>query len=74
MSSLSLGGVGARWGGLGKGHFELGNVGVDTERRLGKVKGVRVEISKIGTGGAVTSITLAEDAGRGRNSAGLLGR
>jgi len=36
MSSLSLGGVGARAGGLRKVWFQLENVGVDTARRLGK--------------------------------------
>jgi len=74
MSSLSLGGAGTRAGGLGNGRFQLGNVGVDTENRLGEVRGVRAGISKIETRGAASGITLAQDAGRGRESTDLMHR
>jgi len=64
MSSLSFRVVGAAGKGLRKERFRLGNVRVDTDSRLGKVRGVRVGISKIGVRGAATSLTLAQDARR----------
>ena len=62
--SAQRGGVGARWGGMAKGRFQLGNVRVDTESRSGKVRGVWLGNSKIEVKSAPTSITLMQDAGR----------
>jgi len=59
---------------MAKERFQLGNVRVDTESRLGNVRVVRVGNSKIEVWGAATTITLAQDAGRVQNFTRILQR